>query len=309
MSVVTNVAGSTAVKQGGVLFNIPRELRDEIYRYLVQGIFLAGGQVESKSSHVEGEEYYSEVVAPPRLNLGVLQVSKAISEEAMVVLYSESIFRIHLLFMKDKANLLPPQKAVARMENIELNVGLAIQIGDEGYGPSTGSSSGFKKNMKQIWKATLDRINLTDTTHNTLSIKFRHWTFNIEKELPQWMYRRLKALTRFRTVIVELSPELQHRTIDGARCTGTNKSEGTLKDLESKIQAVKNYLESTWGPAVVGHLHDPGHLYYARTLKFHPQRHMPAILKGRAKVLRAEAHRLELEADRAEVGVRATERL
>lgn len=287
MSLSTNVASSTALKQGGMLFNLPRELRDEIYRYLVKGTYLVGGQPDGKSKDTHSEEKYLETVENG-LYLDVLRVSKVISDEAMAVLYSESTFRIDVHFKNDKAMLPLERESVDRMMNIELDVTVSLQVLFELYGLSVG------RTIQRIFGDILGCINRTNTIRNTLCVKYRILTSDIKEALPFFMYWKLDLLTRFRTVIVKLSPELLMfqppspkdviSIVNGEAIAKTKKSKDILKSLEAKIMAIEKQIGRALGPVVVGHLYDPNHLQYAKTLEFHPQEHRATVLRVEQKI-------------------------
>ena len=98
MSLATGVTSSTATKQGGMLLSLPRELRDNIYRYVVNDTYLVCALPLPKYIGM-----WELKVSP---NLSILRVSKTISDEAMAVLFSESIFRIYVYFEQDQTHLL-----------------------------------------------------------------------------------------------------------------------------------------------------------------------------------------------------------
>ena len=109
--------------------------------------------------------------------------------------------------------------------------------------------------------------------------------------IPNWMYPRLKSMTRFRTVVLQ---NFTHK-ID----TSDLESESFLDEFETS--AIRHHLTRELGPA--DSVLIPRHPRCASSLTFHPQQHMPAILKARAAELRAKADELDLEAKRAEEGV------
>lgn len=281
------------MKQGGMLFILPRELRDEIYRHLVKGIYHVGDTTPSQElgRMVEPEE-----------RLVILRVSKIIGDEAETILYSESTFRIDAGFKWDEAYVPPPHEALDRMMNMALimSVGMHIQYAD--FGLSEDVYLQYLTILRRARRATMNRIIHTNTIRNILYVKCRLYTPDVKQGLPGWIYARLRELTRFRTVVLELSPELQTRVIDGTRYSRTDGGEDAVNELDRKVKDISYCLKDLLGPAVLGHVHDPGHEDYTKTLTFHPQKHMPATLRRRAASLRAEAARLDREADRAEVG-------
>ena len=222
-------------------------------------------------------------------NLSILCVSKTISGEAMAVFYAESIFRIYLYFEEDQTLLLSSIPTFKRMMNIELDVQLdpAVQCFDF---------------SRQMWIATLGCISRTSNLRNSLNVRWRRmfsefdldhepeWS-NMDVVIPEWMYRKLKSMTRFRTVVLQ---NFIHniKTSDYKPKSFLDKSETT---------AIRNHLTRALGPA--DSVSIPGYPQCAASLTFHPQQHMPALLRARAADLRAKADELESEAKRAEEGI------
>ena len=224
-------------------------------------------------------------------NLGILSVSKTISGEAMAVLYAESTFRIDLRFEPDQARRLSSIPAVQRMMNIELDVEVD---------PRTLE---YPLSWRQIWIATLGCINCTNNIRKILNVRWRRiysepnlltyqsmWS-DMDVDIPEWMFRKLKSMTQVRTIVLQ---NFVHNI---------ETSDHELKSLfnKSETTAIINNLTRALGPA--DSVASPGHPQCAESLTFHPQRHMPALLKARAADLRAKADELDLEAKRAEEGI------
>ena len=246
MSVAFGVPNSAASQHGGKLFDLPRELRDAIYRYIVKGTYFIG--------HGSAD-------------FGVLFVSKAISDEALAVLYSESTFRILLQFTEEKAKWSSPRRVSQRMMNIELDVTAHVDVP--------------LNSKKSVWKETLRCINRTNTVRRTLRIKCRPCSSDITNPMPEWMYRDLQPLTRFRTVIVELPRDLYFRSENYPRAN-------IFEELENRMEAIAKDLGHAFGPATVTPRYGSGYRWQTRTLTFHPQEHLPK----NSRVLRHEKTRI-----------------
>ena len=277
MSLATSVPSSTATRQGGMLLSLPRELRDMIYRHVVKRTYVLYSQ--PRLIWIGNRQSY---LSP---NLGILRVSKTISGEAIAVLYAESTFRIYLHFEQDQARQLSSIPALERMMNIELDVKVD---------PRTVECLG---SMRQIWIATLGCISCTNNIRKSLHVRWRRtfselsiWS-DFDVVTPEWMFRKLKSMTRFRTIVLQ---NFAHNI---------DTSDRNLKSLfnKSEATAIINHLTRALGPA--DSVSSPGHPQCAVSLTFHPQRHMPALLKARAADLRAKADELDLEAKRAEEGI------
>ena len=154
----------------------------------------------------------------------------------------------------------------------------------------------------RIWKATLGCISRTNNLRNTLNVRWRRKFSELIREseidwsdmdtlIPDWMFRKLKSMTRFRTVVLQ---NFIHKddALDQKWRSFFDKSETT---------AIRNHLTRALGPA--DSVLSPDHPQCAVYLTFHPQQHVPALLKARAADLRAKADELDLEAKRAEEDV------
>ncbi|CAF9938652.1 MAG: hypothetical protein ALECFALPRED_007808 [Alectoria fallacina] len=84
---------------GGLLFKLPRPVRDKIYRALVKGPNRLVGPSYWTSREVTEDELESK---GDDIDLTILQMSSAIHRGAMAVLYSESTFNIHIDFEGDQ---------------------------------------------------------------------------------------------------------------------------------------------------------------------------------------------------------------
>lgn len=297
MSLATSVPASTATKQRGTLFKLPREVRDMIYRYVVNGTYLIDARpdptfgilkdiaVNPTMSVLLGENTLSS-------DLDILCVSKSISDEAMAVLYSESIFRIYVTFDKDQVLRLSSTPALKRMMTIELAVGVHHGLVTASHAFPIGSGLECLNSEEQIWKATLACISRTNKLRNNLHIRYRrfftYFVLNgrsvLSDTIPDWMFSGLKSMTHFHTVIIQ-------NIIYSLDC---NEREYLVNKQNHETNAIEKYLRRALGPAV--HAQQG----CAVNLTFHPQRHLPAIPNARAANLRVEVDELETEAKRAE---------
>ena len=308
MSWATSVPASTVINPRNMLLNLPRELRDNIYRYVVKGIYVVGTRPDerlddiwdnskprSKKRNPWSKKRISgaEMLSP---NLSILRVSKTISAEAMVVLYSDSTFRIYVHVKVDLASQLSSIPAVEHMMNIELDVSIDQRYELASHRNGTDS---FLECSQQIWKAILGCIGCTNIIRKSLYIRWWRSSFGVRlltrsdsiKEIPEGMYRRLKPLTGFRTVvfqsIVYTMKVPDHRLV---RYMALDNA------CDTKI--IRKYLKQVLGPA--DSVSAPRYKGCAITLTFHPRQHITANLKARAADLRAKADELNLEAQMAE---------
>ena len=184
MSVTISVPDSTALKQGGLLFNLPRELRDEIYRYLVKGNYVLN----------EPPKLLFEVapVSRVRPHLNVLLVSKPIRNEAMAVLYSESRFRIYINFVPDEISRLSSLEPFKHLMKIELQLTV----------PKVNLTR--KHIVQQSWKAMLQFIGLGRVFRKTVCIRLRLRLYELRFAILEWMFQELKLLIQTQKVVVAI---------------------------------------------------------------------------------------------------------
>ena len=183
MSEAISVPNSTALKQGGLLFNLPPELRNEIYRYLVKGNYVLSGPPKLL--------FEVAPVSRVRPHLNILLVSKTIRNEAMAVLYSESRFRIHINFSPDEVSRLSALEPFEHMMKVGLNVCVPH--------PSLGS----EHRVQQCWKAILECIGLEKVFRKIICIRWRLYTFR-RNTIPKWMLQELDSLIQTQEVVLSI---------------------------------------------------------------------------------------------------------
>ena len=262
----TDVTDSIASNQGGMLFILPRELRDMVYRYVLKGNYLVSGKPETMSSDLFSEK---EFCGMGEHGASILRVAKAVSDEATKVLYSESRFRFDFPFREGETMRLPSREAFERMMDIELNMTLGTEVTFTDQGLPPGARLRHFENLRQNWRFVLCCINRTAHSRNKFRVRYRLYIWDTDDAMPTWPYRRLRLLTGFRTVTVEVLPALGGLIGDRLVPSATDSSDDTLNLLDSKTNDIKDYLANALGPAVVGHTYDPGHLLYAKTVEFH----------------------------------------
>ena len=259
-----------------MLLNLPRELRDMIYRHRTYLVCDQPRPIYIGTWHLNSSP-----------NLSILRVSKTISEEAMAVYYAESTFRIYLHFETDQTVRLSSIPTVKHMMNIELDVKVDPNVQCFDY-------------SREIWITTLGCISRTSNLRNSLNVRWRRIFSELSLDpkperwntvIPDYMFRKLKSMTRFRTVVLQ---NFMHNIQ-----TSDKKPQSFLD--QSETTAIRSHLKCALGPA--DSVPIPGYPQCAASLIFHPQQHMPALLKARAADLRVKADELDLEAKRPEGGV------
>ena len=291
---------STTSKTG--FLNLPREIRDEIYRLLVKGDYIAAGQPPSGQS--KSNDYRT--TATTSLKLAIFRVSKPLNEEAMDIFYPESTFNFNMyqgsIQGRGTTALFASREAIYRMMNIDIN----IDVDDlEVYLDGTGLDSLFAlyEERLRIWKSLMRSITCAESRRNTIRIRCRSCSSDITTKMPRWMYASLGRLRQFRAVVVALSPPLIVETNDKGTSHGTDQSAEHLETLESEMGAIKDCLQRTLGPAVTGHKHHPGHQQYATTLEFHPQEYLSKIASAETTDWELERVGFKLKVETMETGM------
>ena len=229
-------------KADGTLFLLPREIRDEIYRYLVKGHY-------SVWQFVSTDCRTAVLRATNRTShLAIFQVSKAIHDEATLIFYSESVFRYHIDMILN-STIFPPTPSLYRMMNIEF-IFDCHHWSDAWY-------STYGDGSEHDCKVALDVLSGLGGPRNTLMIKFKMSSSSFDEMLLGPFFGKLKALLGFRTVIVIVAPRVY---------LSIPKSE--RKESPSVVRKIEDNLVPTMGPATVSHVS------INTFLKFHPLEHM-----------------------------------
>lgn len=283
---ISNLTRLGDSKHGGALFTLPREIRDVIYRFLVKGRYLVFRHLKSENrvSFIERESFDSP-------DLIIFRISKAISHEAQQVHYSESIFRYEVPFYTT-TKLQSTKEAVNRMKKIELDIyGLKNAVTTYYYNRS-GEFYIPPINMPAICETILGDFAGTDVLRDSLHIIFHKSTPEIIiSPLRSYVLPKLCALSAFRTIVLEVFPRIFEKLPTSTEEYEEYKSsyKWSTAEIEQVRQAIKDAMELTLGPAT-SHGNDS-----RIHLEFHPREDVPAIL-------RAQAQRLNLAADRLDQG-------
>lgn len=211
----------------GTLAKLPREIRDEIYRYLVKGVyylrqplpfFVYPGQLRR------------------RFEPTALHLSKTIHHEAAEVYFSESSFAINLVYTKGMIKV--PQQSFDRMMSIRLLV-------------PCGERDHHNDNMG-IWEATIQQLNSAKPIRRDI-----HVVFDIHSSLkfttvPSSVFYSARSLTRYRVVFLEADIAFGQ---DNRDTRGSPAVEEAIKRCNEKcdllIAAVMKELEPSLGPATL----------------------------------------------------------
>lgn len=246
----------------GTLSKLPREVRDEIYRYLVKGRYIVSGRsITADSTYQPGS-----AITHYQPDSTILRVSKSISDEAMSIFYSESIFNLFLRVSSQLRDMSQAPKALTdKMMRINYHI-----YGFGGHFPDYENAESLQpsnsKNMKAICDNTIGHLVSTDITRGHIQIilyEIRDLTHAFTSPLFQ-TFARLRA---FRTLMLELcfSLTLNDERIDiqvASNC------------MQENMQAVEAYLEPALGP-IANRSHGlSGKEDYYGILTFEPYQHM-----------------------------------
>ena len=254
-------------------FDLPREIRDQIYREILCKRYLISWLARWKRGKVMGNDYrplfwfrgrhivwgglfWSGHVWMKKRRLfwahiALLLTSKAISQEAIEVMYQGSLFCVYVGQRSERfyrMTPLPPQQLLDRMQHIEIQTCVCDTL------DFTASES---------WLGNFDGGH---TKRNTCRISFPcyyclHWCENHEP-----FFRGCQSLIGFKTVTVAL--ELLCADADA-------EEEEELSEIYNSMRDdFKAALEPLLGPS---HSYDVGNVF---SLEFHPRKHLEDVQAG-----------------------------
>lgn len=208
---------------GGTLFILPREIRDEIYRLLVKGRYLA-----DKPLNQYGYSNCEDTVDTENEDLpdfSVLRVSKVLSHEAKEILYFEGVFRFVINFHhprdteRDHENLDRLEKVAPLMMNVVLDIEAQyIEIAEwfysrhsakkawtleRSFGPTIGLFGDLDIKRRSLLLRFL-QCSTALTLWNTPASQIFWDSSNRRSTLFSAMCQRLKTLVSFRVATVEV---------------------------------------------------------------------------------------------------------
>ena len=223
--------GISDLKNGGDLIKLPREVRDEIYRYLVKGNYVIE-IIEASLVFSVDPGYYP--------HTAILASSKAISHEAAVVMFGESNFETHLYLNEVhrpsplKRPLGPYSARVTEVCNRLMNLEFHI-YGLEGSAISLWPQ--YRDRMEDFC-ATIELFTGTDVLRNRLRIII-YWAVDVKNTLTSPFFETLKRLRGFRTIRLQLESMLPF--------LGKSDPQLLFEQMEKDLQAIEAYLEPALG--------------------------------------------------------------
>lgn len=248
----------------GTLSQLPREIRDEVFRYTIEGRYLFNQPSTHPYEAMTARKTRKQLVR--NFRFAIFQVSKAMHNEATSIFYSESVFR-DFVDMPSYLAFLPAQMT-DRMMKIELVFDFHDLHGEwTDLGPYA---------IEDALTATLERFTGLGSLRKTLLLEFELFGHDIRELLSDHLFGRLKALVGFRTVIVGSSPR-----------SFLSSKTGHRAKFEGIAQVIEKELVPTMGPATVNY----GNLN--TYLEFHPLEHMRANLGAQMEKMQMEMDKLQ----------------
>ena len=248
-------------KNGGALFILPREIRDEVCRFLVKRRYTVIYPPKSAS----GTTYAGNMTAVDIFDLAIFHISHAIGHEVQAVLYSESTFRYFIDFSIN-VPCKPPTAVVNRMKKVEIVIkGLGVYYIYEKTHPT------YKRRMALICEATIDGFTGTQILRDVCHIRIPAFRPDMIEPLESYILPTLAAFQGFRTLLFEITTELER--IATAR-------------FERVIEGMKDAMEPSLGPATIS---NGGSTI---RLEFHPREHVPSLFGAQAQKVLLDTDRL-----------------
>lgn len=235
-------------EHGGAIFILPREVRDEVYRLVVQGfytIYVPHGKTRTAAIRTRESDF------------AILKVSKAISEQSLEVCLRESVFRFIIQFSQPVIICLP-DKLTDPMKNVEIVLDDTSLLHLNHYEVKSD-------HIDAVCKAGIAPFTGTDIARNSLRFLLSCCGPEMIDMLSLHLYETFKALTGFRTIIFEVEPSgcLTHE-----KRLGWTTAEKLSMVIGGVILEMKHTLVSTLGPATEKVLEGKGYL------TFHPWEHL-----------------------------------
>ena len=240
----------------GTLTKLPREIRDEIYRYLVKGSYHL---LHPVPFFVHPRQRRNRDKFDPT----ALHLSKTTYHEASEVYFSESTFAINLFYTEGMIKV--PQQSFDRM----ISVAFLVRYDERDPNNDNGA----------IWETTIEQFIGAKTIRGSI-----HIVFDIQSSLkftivPNRIFYSSRSLTGYRVVYLEAFIAFGQVNRD---TSGSPAAEEAIKKSDEKgdllIAAVLKDLEPSLGPAILHRpTSQPDRCRFSFLLEFHPQKFMEKI--------------------------------
>ena len=267
---------------GGALFLLPREIRDEIYRLLVKGRYLAdkplnysngGGTTnygksngekinDENKDNIDGEEILSEDEGP---DFSIFRVSKFLSDEAREILYSDSVFRFIIDWSFPIGNEIAHGKLhrLKKVASLMMNVVLDVECPYFDYAEwfYSRECTKYVETLEQSIGLTMDLFGDVDIIRHSLHLRFLEtstdfalWNTSLGQSNRRstvfgTVCQRLETLLSLRVITVEVM--LDRELLESSGCYGLDVTEQSrsARQLVSRItHEIREQLEPAFGP-------------------------------------------------------------
>lgn len=245
MSSTTSHALSGDPKKGGALFQLPREVRDIIYRFVHKDYY----QVVPSRLYM----YIGDRKAKPEFS--ILRVSKIFSGEAAKILYSKSVFRFALAnidFALRENGFLDDEDAdhVKKFAPMMKNVILDIN----------GMSIEWRGHiLNGLMRQAIDLFGGIENRRRSLRVRILSCTdWLVGREMGSFC-QQLKELVGYRAAVVEVYSSLWELRMSAYRALEDEARSERITNSVSRIMvAVTEELEPSFGPAISSFKLQPG---------------------------------------------------
>lgn len=322
----TAATNTETPKPLGNLSLFPREIRDEIYRHVCSSTYVAfySSSIVRPITHDKPNycsNTFSECDMCAEDHLSVLRLSKAINNEAMLILYSEGTFVFEYGLGHTNPSGLkigytrlridsdwsfyrlgqeydsgapqhPYANIIERMTNIELRYDATLCQGLDFEWDMSDYSDSFTSAPAGPLEFFQGVVVMRDTI--TVELKLSNWINSATKMMTSPWFRALKQLTGFRTVILGLVAEAEPclPLLDpGREWLDNDETDKLYAGFEPLLHAMSKNLEPTLGNGSMSSCVSGGYeipKFGTRYVVFHPRDHQAAILKAKNGTMNME---------------------
>ncbi|CAF9909898.1 MAG: hypothetical protein ALECFALPRED_006103 [Alectoria fallacina] len=256
---------------GGILFKLSPEVRDEIYRYLVKGRFVIVVSPWTFAARFNATS--DPIFDVDGADFAILRASKTFSPEAIEMLYTESTFEFWLDFDEFGPYTQHAKGVTDRMMKLKYHIvglGGAFQT----QWDSEGLSRSYLENMKDICESTIDHFTGTEITRHSMQI-ILHSTTELDNAFTSPLFQSLKRLGGFRGVRVEFRSSLP--------VLERNEPQIASDHMNEVMRAARAHLEPALGPATPGYFSSPGVFDFYGYLTFRPNQYLVKRIEAGGK--------------------------
>ena len=266
---------------GGALFILPREIRDEIYRFLLKRHYTILQPECTKSDSRKDCDDQTD-----RPGLAILQVSRIISYEAQELLYAESTFHIIIKLDMSLPELKGPFQVLDRVKKVNIIIRCLTSQSD---GSDTALPPAmYCRRIAEMCSLTFDSFMGNMVRRDSCHIQICDFGQPVFGPLDTYIVPRFAAFTGFDSIVVEVFMTEK----DAQIMRKQRDHQSFLRKLipmrfEGFERIVTHTMGSTMGPAISS---NDG---FTIRLQFKPREHAPS---------RVQAYKLLLEAIALEEG-------